>query len=292
MKKDTPNHPKMTALASILNIPRYSAVGILESLWHWAAQFAKPGDIGRWTDEQIASGIGYDGDAHKLIEALLQSGWIDTDEKYRLIIHDWYEHCEDFVHMSLARTVTFFADGHIPKMNRLSDKVKTILTEQFNAHSERTVSAQCATICALPEPMPLPVPEPMPMPIVQPLSASGEADDKKPTFSPDLLWKTYHEINDSFNKPLVSHRIFTKEFRNKARVRCTEFLQKPELFEIWCEAVRKACLLGKKWATFEFLCRNGTKYVEMADGGKYEFLREKTIPEIISEALGEENESN
>jgi len=110
---------------------------------------------------------------------------------------------------------------------------------------------------------------------------------KKPLFTPEKLWNTYHEINNSMNNPLVQHKIFSDDYLKKAKSRCTEFNRKPELFAIWCEAVRKACELGKKWATFEYLCRNSSKYIEMADGGKFDFLKDKppektkTVKEIL-----------
>ena len=48
MKRGTPRHPKTMLLVAELQIPTYAAVGILESLWHWTAEYAKRGDVGRY----------------------------------------------------------------------------------------------------------------------------------------------------------------------------------------------------------------------------------------------------
>lgn len=97
MKRGTPRHPKTLLLAGVLKIPRYAAVGLLESLWHFGQSYAQDGNIGRYADEVIAEAIGWDGDAGKLIEALAQSVWVDRCQCHRLRIHDWPIHCDQTV---------------------------------------------------------------------------------------------------------------------------------------------------------------------------------------------------
>jgi hypothetical protein len=94
MKRGTPRHPKTYALAKILGVPLYSAVGILEMLWHHANQHTPRGDIGSLPDEAIAESVSWTKKPSILMDALLASRWLDADEEHRLIIHDWPDHCE------------------------------------------------------------------------------------------------------------------------------------------------------------------------------------------------------
>lgn len=121
MKRGTPDHPKMKALARALNIPIAYANGIMERIWHFSAEYAPDGGIGKYGDQDIAVECGYDGDPELLVSALLaqNSRWLDNDDSVRLIVHDWPEHCEDSVHCKLARAKKFFADGSAPKLSRL-----------------------------------------------------------------------------------------------------------------------------------------------------------------------------
>jgi hypothetical protein len=128
MKRNGVEHPKTLMLADILDIPIPYAVGILESLWHWTAKFAKRGDVGKYTNKFIASGIKWPDDPDSLIDALVNasaggcSGLLDRSDGCRLLVHDWSEHCEDSIHMALARSVELFADGTMPKLTKLSGK--------------------------------------------------------------------------------------------------------------------------------------------------------------------------
>ena len=97
MKRGTPNHPKTLALASALNVERWGAVGLLESLWHFTAHYARRGDIGRHGDAAIAAGIGWSGDAQVLISALVSCGWLDACSCHRLRVHDWDRHADQAV---------------------------------------------------------------------------------------------------------------------------------------------------------------------------------------------------
>lgn len=120
MKRGTPRHPKVDDLAQRLGIPKYSAVGILELLWHFTAEFALAGDVGRFSDEVIARAVCWDdasmmlgssqdrtikkNDAASwLISCLVEAGWIDKCDCHRLRVHDWNEHADQTVERVLAK---------------------------------------------------------------------------------------------------------------------------------------------------------------------------------------------
>lgn len=118
MKRGTPQHPKTRTLARLLGIELYAAVGLLEMLWHFTAQYAPAGDIGRWRDDEIADAVGWSRDAGALITGLVSARWLDRGEDGRLCVHDWWEHAEDGIHMKLARAGQRFADGRVPKLSQ------------------------------------------------------------------------------------------------------------------------------------------------------------------------------
>jgi hypothetical protein len=47
--------------------------------------------------------VDWEGDADQLIEALIECGWIDSSDQYRLVVHDWHEHCPTYVRGGLAK---------------------------------------------------------------------------------------------------------------------------------------------------------------------------------------------
>jgi hypothetical protein len=93
-KRGTPQHPKTYTLAAVLNVPLWGALGILESLWHFAQRYAPAGDVGRFTDDDIARAIGWTENAATLVSGLVQAGWLDRCSCHRARIHDWPDHAD------------------------------------------------------------------------------------------------------------------------------------------------------------------------------------------------------
>ena len=143
MKREGLRHPKHGRLCKLLGIEPALSVGILESLWHFTAARAPAGNVGRWSDEEIADEIRCGIPAVKLIPALVNAGWLDEhpDPTLRLVVHDWSQHSEDSVHMQLARSGKLFADGTRPKLTRLS-KSERAAAEAALADAERTPCTQ------------------------------------------------------------------------------------------------------------------------------------------------------
>lgn len=105
MKTGTSNHPKTAMLANLLGIEKWGAVGVLNCLWEFACDYAPQGDIGKWTDEQIALGMGWARNSREFVQILLTSGWVDAhdDPEVRLVIHDWKDHAPKYIKDRLAK---------------------------------------------------------------------------------------------------------------------------------------------------------------------------------------------
>jgi len=95
MKRATIRHPKLLHLASLLRMPPYAALGLLEALLDWTFDFAREGDVGRFSDAQIAQGIGYPGDPARMICALIDARWLDRCATHRLVVHNLPEHAPE-----------------------------------------------------------------------------------------------------------------------------------------------------------------------------------------------------
>lgn len=158
MKRGTPDHWKMKDLARRLNVPPMYAIawanGVMERIWHYTAKYCPQGDIGRVPDEEIAEVCGWPVKAAgRLVEALVQSRWLDRSSAHRLLVHDWQEHADQSVKKTLAnRGLSFFfpeKSGNIPEDSTLTRAV------------------------------PLPLPEPMPEPEPKPRGAAEKLADTR-----------------------------------------------------------------------------------------------------------------
>lgn len=109
MKRGTIKHPKVDRLMAELGVNRREAIGLLHMLWDWAGDYAVQGDIGRWDDAAIANAVEWPAsDALNLVAKLTVSGWLDRCLIHRLVIHDWQDHCESWVHKRLKRKLLAF----------------------------------------------------------------------------------------------------------------------------------------------------------------------------------------
>jgi hypothetical protein len=232
MKREAITHTKMKRICRRLDLPSWQGVGLLESLWQLTARETPRGNIGKLSDEDIALGIDYRGDEKKMLNALVDSGWLDRDSVERLIVHDWAEHADDAVHMRIARLREFFVGGHPPKLSRLPSEDRK-LAQAFYAEnaqtpdpcagtphakppSVRTASAQNTDPCALPEPRQSPVPpEPLSRKdsgglkgpsaargptVVAPRKPSSEQNGPSPATSPPLgaLRNGFEEFREQY----------------------------------------------------------------------------------------------
>ena len=109
MKAGTESSIKFKRLKRRLALPHWQVVGLLESLWSVTRQSAPRGDIGRFSDEDIAASIEWDGDESELISTLVESGFLDRCPTHRLVVHDWADHCPTYIKGNLKNKGVAFA---------------------------------------------------------------------------------------------------------------------------------------------------------------------------------------
>lgn len=150
MKRGGPEHPKVHALASLLGKPKYAAVGILESLWHFAQEYAQAGDIGRYSDDAIARWVCWDDASTVLVDALVEAGWLDKCDCHRLRIHDWPQHADQTVQRVLANKHQSFIPCYdhastVLAPSKLPCRTKPSHTKPVTDTDSRGASAPTAT---------------------------------------------------------------------------------------------------------------------------------------------------
>jgi hypothetical protein len=132
-----PEHPKFAAFKAIIEQPKGPAAGWLEMVWHFAGRFTPQGNIGKYSDKEIEAWVEWDGPPGKLIDALIQSRWLDRDPVHRLLVHDWAQHADKATKNALMRAQLAFCTPGV-----------------------RTDGQESSTASRLPEPVPVPVPVP------------------------------------------------------------------------------------------------------------------------------------
>lgn len=103
MKASTPELLKFQKLQRRLGESRRGTIGLLEGLWLGVAKNCPQGDIGRFSNEEIAIICDWDGDPDELIQSLVDCRWLDACETNRLVVHDWEHHCPNYIKGGLAR---------------------------------------------------------------------------------------------------------------------------------------------------------------------------------------------
>lgn len=109
VKAGTTELLKFKKLQRRLNLKLWECVGLLESLWMMTAKNSIAGDIGKYSNEDIAAGLEWEQDADDLIAALTQTGWLDACIEHRLIVHDWKDHAPNFIKGGMAKSGKHFA---------------------------------------------------------------------------------------------------------------------------------------------------------------------------------------
>lgn len=115
MKLEALEHPKTLELADQLDIELPTAIGHLELLWAFVAKTTPNGAVGKYSNAVIADKARWRGKPATFVQALISVGFLDEDEQYRLLVHDWSEHCPNWVRAKLKRDGLNFAPRSILK---------------------------------------------------------------------------------------------------------------------------------------------------------------------------------
>ncbi len=150
MKRPAFDHRKTKALTRALAESRgwslvearTFAIGALSLLWHETSIYAADGRIGgegRYSAAQIEAELGWSGTAGDLVKMLVSEGWLDRWDDGSLFVHDWPDHCEDFVQNRLGREVRRFADGKFPRIGRMSKDARAQLADEWFTKYKATI---------------------------------------------------------------------------------------------------------------------------------------------------------
>ena len=82
------NHWKVNRLAKKLDISYPHALGLVSCLWTWAVDNAENGNLSHFTDEEIAKGCRWIGEASGFFSYLIECQLVDENKR----IHDWDKH--------------------------------------------------------------------------------------------------------------------------------------------------------------------------------------------------------
>ncbi len=190
-------------------------------LWHFTAEFAPMGDIGKFSDAQIAKGCHWGGDPSRLVSAWVATGWLDQCPRVRLRVHDWLEHAPEFVLKSLKRK------------GLISDVSRQLQT---------TADKMC-----LPLPLPKPIPEPEPLRLLAAVDAPLPIDEWAQTL--------YARHPKKIGKPLVEMSLLT--IAKGAQDPMALLRQIDRVHSLWCaseswtEQRGKFCPQLAKWLADE-----------------------------------------
>jgi hypothetical protein len=141
MKAGAISSIKFMKLKRELHLTKWQAVGLLECLWQFVSSNAPQGDIGRHTNDDIASFIEWEGSSEELISALTKCGWIDVSEDHRLLIHDWHDHCPNYIKGGLAKAgLPFLTEAKV--LPKVQAKVLPKLPPKLPPKDEAKVQAK------------------------------------------------------------------------------------------------------------------------------------------------------
>lgn len=126
------DHPKFHRLMNLMKVSRMVAIGALESMWQFTARFTPNGHIGKYPVEEIEAWLGWDGEEGALLAMLEKARWVDRHPVHGLIVHDWADHCDSFVHTDLAKKTQLFIDGRAPRIDH----------DAFNTQSRARIRAE------------------------------------------------------------------------------------------------------------------------------------------------------
>lgn len=91
------NHPKVKKSARLAGINEFEMIGRLHCLWWWALDYAKDGDVTKYSIEDIEMAVDWNGTPGAFYSALINCGFsghcgLLESNGQRVLIHDWHDY--------------------------------------------------------------------------------------------------------------------------------------------------------------------------------------------------------
>jgi hypothetical protein len=230
MKINTIEHPKMMHLMALLDVKRYEAVGIMETLWHFTARYARDGNLAKFGPKMIAAAIGWTEDADVLLAKIAEAGWLDKSQDGKVLyVHDWHEHCDRFVDRALADSGQIYANGETP---RNEPRGQCAVNDRPREPKRGGMGSQS----------PLPMPMPMPISLAQESARKGEEKRTDETDGSPFA-KATGDKTDDFE---TFWRVYPRKVGKKAAVKAWRAAKDRPGIDQVCKAVR-AQAVSRQW---------------------------------------------
>lgn len=219
MKRGTPDHPKVYALAEALGCNRPTAIGYLELLWHFTSTYAPQGNIGKYSDKRIEAALDWHGRVGRLLDSLSTSGWVVPDPRHRWLVHDWSDHIDRSTRQRLARS------GLEP------------IKQNHNVTAEVCTKSETIGTIMLhpPEPVPEPVPGPGPHKRAHAQRALPPSSAPIPTDFPVSLVDPFDAFCEVFTGPIPDNTYQTFVAMVKTVEQAVAVVKNTAL---WCQTKR------------------------------------------------------
>ena len=82
-------HPKTRRLARMLGVSVPTVIGHLHMLWWWALDYADDGNLDRYSIEDLADAVLWEGEASTLIDAMVLCQFVDRGGDGSMMVHNW-----------------------------------------------------------------------------------------------------------------------------------------------------------------------------------------------------------
>jgi hypothetical protein len=170
-RTEVKEHRKFKRLVRMLDVPPVVAMGLLEFLWQSAAH-ACTDFIGDKDDVEAACEWPYE--KGRLWPVLKEIGWIDEQEQDRFFVHDYWDHCPEYIKLRLTRR------GYGPRATRTTNVHERARNTTNVASTQHNTTQQDTT---------------------QPNTEESEKKAKKPKSCPlfDAFWEAYPNKVDPDN---------------------------------------------------------------------------------------------
>lgn len=158
-------HPKTRRLAKRLGVTAAAAVGHMACLWSFTAEFAPDGDLGKFDDEEVEVGAGWEGVDGQFVSAALAVGYLEGTPGC-LSVHDWSDYGGKLCDRKVSERERSAARRAKDKNTKV-DRSTTVVRPQADRERDRERRERRAQVTEVPETEPEEEPHVAPSPRIQ-----------------------------------------------------------------------------------------------------------------------------